>query len=264
MRFRHVWTLVMAFALAAVWSGSAQAQSNNATRTFQLQPGGKATIEFESFCIDYGKKFPTTVGLPPTNVAEPTVVGALNNALTKGYTSSQPKEVQYAIWKARGAQGSPAVGAAGAEIAQNLTPPTAPTGATSVTDAIKNNQVKATAGTWAGIGEKLTINGVQDNFQGRGQLQIENTSGQTLTLYMPIGTVFPAPSAEFQSMAGYLTNVTVNNPQQTQQAQQSDQQALPTTGIADLNATQFLLLSLIGINIAAIGIMLQGRARVRR
>ncbi len=264
MRFRHVWTLVMAFALAAIWSGSAQAQSNNATRTFQLQPGGTATVDFESFCIDYGKKFPSSIGLPPTNVADPTVVGALNNALTKGYTASQPKEVQFAIWKARGAQGSPQPGAAGNEIAQNLTQPTAPTGATSLIDAITNNQVKATAGTWAGVGEKLTINGVQDNFQGRGQLTIENTSGQPLTLYMPIGTVFPAPSAEFQSMAGYMTNVAVNNPQQTQQAQQADQQALPTTGIGSLSATQFLLFSLIGLNIAAIGVLLQGRARAQR
>src|SRR4028119_1834126 len=115
MRFRHAWTLVMVFALTAVWAGSAQAQSNNATRTFQLQPGGKATVEFESFCIDYGKKFPTSVGLPPTNVPDPAVVGAINNALAKGYTSSQPREVQFAIWKARGAQGSPQPGAVGTE-----------------------------------------------------------------------------------------------------------------------------------------------------
>lgn len=258
MRVRHLWMAVMVMALAALWSGSARAQNVSANQAFTLAPGGQVTIDFESFCIDYGKKFPDQVGLPPSGVADPAVVGVLNNALAKGYTSSNPKEVQFAIWKARGATDAPQPGNVGNEIAQNLNQPAAPQGATSVIDAIKNNQVKATAGSWQGIGEKLTINNFADNFQGRGQITLENTSGQSLTLYMPIGTVFPAPSAEFQSMAGYATNVAVNNPQSTQQ------QTMPETGISDLNATQLLLMGLIGLNIAAIGVLLQGRVRTQR
>ena len=243
-----------ALLLALIGGSAAQAQSNVANQSFTLAPGGKATVDFESFCIDYGKKFPDQVGLPPTNVADPAVTGALNNALAKGYTASNPKEVQYALWKARGATGAPQPTSVGNEIAQNLQQPAAPAGATSIIDAIKSNQVKATAGSWQGIGEKLTINNFQDNFQGRGQLTVENTSGQSLTLYMPIGTVFPAPSAEFQSMAGYATNVAVQNPQQT----------MPDTGILDGDGEQLLLYALLALNLAAIGILFQGRARTQR
>lgn len=280
MRIRHIWMALPALLLALSMAGAAKAQTANPSQTFKLAAGGTATVEFESFCIDYGKKFPSQVGLPPTNVADPTVTGALSNALAKGYTSSNPKEVQFAIWKARGATGAPQPGAVGTEIAQNLTPPTTPAGATSIIDALASNQVKATAGSWQGVGEKLTIGSTQDNFQGRGQLTVENVSGAELTLYMPIGTVFPAPSAEFQSMAGYLVSVQTTAPAQASTAPQSSaaaqastapqasaaaaaQQAMPNTGIFD-NGTQNLIILLMALDVAAIGILLQGRARTQR
>ncbi|HEX6290719.1 MAG TPA: hypothetical protein VFZ66_16130 [Herpetosiphonaceae bacterium] len=231
MRVRLAWVALLALLSMVAWGSTASAQNTNANQTFTLVPGGKATIDFQSFCIDYGKKFPEQVGLPPTNVADPTVVGALNNALAKGYTGSSAREVQLAIWKARGATDAPQPGNVGNEIAQNLQQPAAPQGATSVIDALKNNQIKMTAGSWQGIGEKLKIGATDDFYQGQGQIQVENTSSQELTLYMPVGTVFPAPSAEFQSMAGYATNVSVNNPAPTQAAQQA--QTLPDTGLTD-------------------------------
>lgn len=218
--------------------------------TFKLEPGGKATITFESFCIDYGKKFPTAVGLPPTAVADSKVVGAINYALSKDYTTSAPKEVQFAIWQARGAQGSPATGAQGNEVTQNANMTmTAPAGATSVIDALKQNKIKATAGTWNGIGEKITISNETTNFQGKGELTIENTSQAALTLYMQNGTVFPAPSAEFQSMAGYATNVQVQNPQ-----------GLPVTGVTVLSPVQMLVFALLALNVLALGYVVRRRS----
>ncbi len=182
------------------------------------------------------------------------MAGAVNYAWSKGYTASQPKEVQFAIWQARGATGAPAPGATGQEITANAgTQPAAPSGATSLIDAINNNQVRVTAGSWQGIGEKLTINNFEDNFQGRGELRIENTSNQALTLYMPVGTVFPAPSAEFQSMAGYATNVEVENAN-------AQQQTMPETGASDLTVGQTATLVLLGLNIVALGFVLRKRA----
>lgn len=257
MRLRVIGGLVLALALSLTWNGAASAQNNNANRAFTLAPGGKATIDFESFCIDYGKKFPDQIGLPPTNVADPAVVGVLNNALTQGVTGNNAKEVQFAIWQARGAQGSPAPGNVGAGLAQNPQQPAAPQGATSVIDALKNNQIKATAGSWQGVGDKLTINNFDDFYKGAGQIQVENTSGQELTLYMPIGTVFPAPSAEFQSMAGYATNVAVNNP-----APQPQTQSLPDTGLADsVPWLAQIVLVLLALDLAAIGVLLKRRVR---
>ena len=251
MRVRMAWIAIFAILATFAWSGSAAAQNTPANQAFTLAPGGKATIDFESFCIDYGKKFPEQVGLPPSNVADPAVVGALNNALTKGYTGNNAREVQLAIWKARGATAAPQPGNVGNEIAQNLQQPAAPQGATSVIDAIKSNQIKLTAGSWGGIGEKLAINGTEDFYQGRGQLTVENTSSQQLNLYMPIGTVFPAPTPEFQSMAGYATNVSVNNPAPVQS------QALPETGFADQVADNMWFLVLYGIGVVMAGIFIR-------
>lgn len=256
MRLRVAGMIVLALVGAVSWGGVAAAQNNNATKSFTLAPGGKATIDFESFCIDYGKKFPDQVGLPPTNVADPAVVGVLNGGVSQGLTGSNAKEVQFAIWQARGAQGAPAPGDVGKQLAQNPPQPAAPQGATSVIDALKNNQIKATAGSWQGVGDKLTINNFDDFYKGAGQLQIENTSGQELTLYMPIGTVFPAPSAEFQSMAGYATNVSVTNP-----APQT--QSLPDTGLADgLRWYEALVVALIALDLFAVGTLLKRRVQL--
>lgn len=243
--------VVLALALVSGWSGAAQAapQAIRGQDTFRLEAGGKATIIFESFCIDYGLKFPTAVGLPPTQVAQANVAGALNYALSKDYTTSAPKEVQFALWQARGAQGSPAVGAQGTEIGQNTTTlATPPAGATSLLDALRDNRVKATAGSWNGIGEQVSIGSLTTYFQGRGQLQIENSSGQALTLYMPIGTVFPAPAAEFQNMVGYATDIQVTNP------------TLPTTGFADTSWGLLALILPIGLLVIAMGYVTTRRA----
>jgi hypothetical protein len=269
MRVRLVWLMLLPLFAALFWAMPAAAQNTTANQAFTLVPGGKATVDFESFCIDYGKRFPNEVGLPPSNVADPAVVGALNNALAKGYTGNNAREVQLAIWKARGATGAPQPGNVGNEIAQNLQQPAAPQGATSLIDAIKNNQVRLTAGAWNGIGEKITVGTTQDFYQGRGQIQVENTSGRELTLYMPIGTVFPAPSAEFQSMAGYATNVSVNNPTRTaaeQQAQnqaqnqaqtQAQQQTLPQTGLFDQALDQIWLLAAYALFVVLSGIFIR-------
>lgn len=242
---------LIALVLMGSWYGRVDAAPAmvRGQEAFELTPGGSATITFESFCLDYGKKFPTAVGLPPTQVAEANVVGALNYALGKDYTTSAPKEVQFAVWNLRSAQGSPAVGAQGDEVVKNTsTAPSAPAGATSVIDALRDNRIRATAGTWAGVGEQITIGAETTNFQGRGELKIENSSQDTLTLYMPTGTIFPAPSAEFQSMAGYAVDVVVNNPQQ-----------LPNTGVEDVLGLRNAMLALFALAGLALGITMRRR-----
>jgi hypothetical protein len=242
MRLRYILTVVLAAGL--LFGGVARAQDNGDPQAFTLAPGGRATITFESFCIDYGQRFPDEIGLPPTELAPPPVRGALSYALAQGYTAAEPREVQFAIWQAQGASGSPQPGAIGREIAQAARVPTTPEGATSLIDALAAGDATATAGSWQGIGEQLTINNFDDHFQGRGELVIENTSDRELTLYMPVGTLFPAPSDEYQNMAGYATEIDVQNPQQT----------MPDTGFSRMfNSTQLLILGLLALDITAIG-----------
>jgi len=106
------------------------------------------------------------------------------------------------------------------------TAPANPQG-TSLVDAAKAGQVKLTIDSWQPVGNKVPIGAATDNFYGRGHLTIENSSQQALTLYMPVGTLFPPATAGEQTMAGYATNVEVSNPQQ--QAPQE----LPRTGAGD-------------------------------
>ncbi len=177
--------LMMVFGLAT--PGYAQSPSD----AFTLQPGGSATISFESFCLDYGLQFPSSVGLPQASTVDPSVVSALNYAISRGYTASQTEEAQLAIWTARGAPGVPSLEAAGQDITANLgAAPVVPAGATSIVDAIANNQVAATLLSFGSTGKRLSF--IDDSFQGQGELKIDNTSGSALTLYMPIGTYFPA------------------------------------------------------------------------
>jgi len=56
-----------------------------------------------------------------------------------------------------------------------------------------------------------------DNFYGRGQLTVTNTSTQELTLFMPVGTLFPSVNPAQQTMAGYATDIQVSNSQQAPQ-----------------------------------------------
>jgi|GEM_PF-3278066 len=252
MRRLEYWGTTVLLIITVVTWGAVAAQDDPSKASFTLEPGGTATIEFESFCLDYGKQFPNEIGLPLSDTAGEAVKGVLNYAVTQGYASSDPKEAQFAIWDARGAVGAPQTGTIGSEILQNANPSTIPDGAISVIDALNNQQLTATTGSWGGVGEQLRIGDQDQYFKGKGELILANTTQQQLTLYMPLGTVFAAANADFQSMAGYATNISVDNPDQV----------LPTTGIiSDMSRYELLLMVLLALDIGAIGLLIQHRAR---
>lgn len=121
-------------------------------------------------------------------------------------------DAQYAIWQLRGATNSPAGGAqAKAVVDAATTPPANPEG-TSIIDAAEANQVRLTVTSWQPIGQKVPLGAASDNFYGQGTLNVENTSNQKLTLFMPIATLFPPAATGSQTMAGYSTNVQVTIP----------------------------------------------------
>jgi hypothetical protein len=239
MRIVRLMGVVALVALAlSIGGGAALAQTSQA-QTFTLQPGGRATVTYEAYCTDFGQKFPTTLQAPNA-MAEDKVRGALAYIQQNNLSAdeNQALEAQYGIWQLRGATGSPAGGdVAKAVVNAGNTAPATPQG-TSVLDAVKSGQVKLTLGTWAPIGQPVAIGSATDNFYGRGELTIENTSQQALTLYMPVGTLFPPATAGEQTMAAYATNVQVTNPQPTPQPTQAtaggqQPQSLPNTADGD-------------------------------
>lgn len=214
--------LAVALVTVFVGAGVAGAQAETAaTKTFTLQPGGKATVSYEAFCLDFGKKFPGSVNAP-NGVADAKIQNALYYALTKGYQSSEALDLQYAIWELTEAQSVPQSGPVAAEIKAATAAAPALAG-TSVLDAVRDNKLKLTMNSWSPIGDKVDLGLLTDNFYGQGQLTLENTSQEALTLAMPVGTVFQTPDAESQNMVGYATEVQVNNPASS----------LPETGLFD-------------------------------
>ena len=247
MLMRRIILAVCAVGLLGLLQPQASlAQSTPAN--FTLRPNGTATIAFEAFCTNFGQKFPQSIETPIT-VASAPVRGALayiqNNGLGANPTSAL--EAQYAIWQLTGATGSPAGSdQAKAVVANANTAPTTPQG-TSLLDAISNKQVTFKIAAWQPVGDPVQIGSAQDHFYGRGQLTITNTSGQDLTLYMPVGTLFPPTTAGDQTMAAYATNVQVNNPQ----LQQAPTQLPNTSGGVSHN---LLLVFAFGLLAASFGV----------
>lgn len=195
-------------------SGSV-ASAQTAPPTFTLQPGGKATILFEAFCTEFGDKFPAAITLP-NSVGPDGLRAALSYAENKGLTRTQQSalQVQYALWQVLGQTNAPKGDATTQDVIANGTTVPPNPQATSLLDAAKANQVKLTLNSWQPIGGKAQITATaSDNFYGRGQVTVENTSQQALTLYMPVATIFPASQQNEQDMAAYATNIQVSNPQ---------------------------------------------------
>jgi hypothetical protein len=206
--------LVLLAILFALVPSDGRAQ--NAGDAFTLQPGEIATIAFESFCMDYGKAFPSSVGMPQSVVPDPAVRGALAFSLSNGYALVKPREVQFALWNIRGAVDSPELVFPGQDIVANVyTEPSAPAGATSVLDAMNDGRLRGSLGSFQGIGERLLILGYDDYYKGRGELVVENVSSESMSLYFPVGTLFPAPGPEYQNMVAYAAGLQVTNLQPT-------------------------------------------------
>jgi LPXTG-motif cell wall-anchored protein len=210
-----------------------QAQS---TSTFTLQPGGTATVTFEAFCTEFGQVFAAGVELP-SGLAPDAGRAALAYGVSQGYNTdgAQALELQFALWQALGTTTSPKGGTVAQDVLTNgKAVPANPQG-TSVLDAVTGGDVTVKLDSWAPIGPKVQITATaSDNFYGRGQLTIQNTSQRALTLYMPVGTLFPSTNPAQQTMAGYATDVQVTNP------------TLPATGGDNANGLLALVVALIG------------------
>ena len=243
---RGVVSVLMAVGVLMTLVGSAFAQAK-APANFTLRPGGVATITFEAYCTEFGKFFPQSI-LTPTGIAPDKIRAALAYIQQQGLTADTDKalEANDAIWQLAGATRAPAGGTTTQDVLKNgTTPPTDPTG-TSILDAASANQVKLTVASWQ-PGPKAQILSATDSFYGRGTLTVENVSQQELTLYMPVGTLFPGSEARLQVMGGYQTDVQARNPQ------------LPNTGASE--SVPVLLIAMLALSLIAAGSLISRRTR---
>lgn len=223
--------VVLALLIGAFGLSSVQAQSS---KSFTLAPGGVATITFEAYCSQFGKFFPAAGVVVPTGIADAKLRSGLAYIQANGLSAAPATalEAQFGLWQVAGAQRVPAGGDTTKAVvaAAAAAPPADPQGV-SVIDAAKANQVKLAITSWTPIGDKVQILSATDNFYARGTMTVENVSQETLTLFLPVGTIFPATEARFQTMAGYQTDVQAPR--------------LPTTGAAEeLPASLLVLVAL--------------------
>ncbi|MBC8076557.1 MAG: hypothetical protein H7Y32_10820, partial [Chloroflexales bacterium] len=192
--FRLMGALIVA-ALLVAGVRVTQAQGTSAS-SFTLPAGGTATISFTAFCTNFGQKFPAAIQAPnalaPNNVRAALAYIQAQNLYSD---PAQALEAQYAIWQLVGATGSPTGGATAQQVVQNATTAPANPQGTSLLDAVTANQVAVTLASWAPIGQPVAIGTTTDNFYGQGTVTVKNNTQQPLTLFMPVGTLFPPGTA---------------------------------------------------------------------
>jgi hypothetical protein len=182
--------------------------------TFTLQPTGKATITFYAFCTEFGDLYPNQI-VAPYDRGTPQVQAALQYIADNGLVrdTNRALQGQFAIWLLLNQPG-PSGDALTQQVvsfaqSNQVTDPQA----RSILDASRDKQVRLSLRRWEPASDKVQITATaRDHFYGRGQLVVENISQQPLTLYMPIGTLFHPTVQSHQTMAGFLSDVTVSNP----------------------------------------------------
>jgi hypothetical protein len=210
---RTTWPLLLIATLVAALAGLTPA-SAQPSQTFTLKPTGSATITFIAFCTEFGDKYPDQLQLP-SELAKPEVRSALQYIADNGLARDTTRALQgqYAIWNLLG-QSAPTGGAIAQQVVTygRATPVSDPQG-TSLLDAAKAGQVRLTLQSWNPASAEVQItNTARDYFFGRGRLLVENVSDQPLTLYMPVGTLFHPTVQSHQTMAAYLAEVAVIDP----------------------------------------------------
>jgi hypothetical protein len=164
-----------------------------------IAAGQSATLQVRGFCLDFGKLFPSQSNAP-TGLAPDQARAALNYAVSKGYDTSDPRQVQEAIWFLVSGEWHRDDHALGQEIvdaAKNGNMPATP-GGTSLIDALQANNLIATITFTPGGG--LTGS---DAFYGDGTLTITNNGTQDAQVYLPFGSIFPPANSAEQRLIGY-------------------------------------------------------------
>jgi hypothetical protein len=174
----------------------------------QIGPNAAVEIPIYGFCLNYGLPFPGAA-LDPGELAPDQVRQAIAYGVEQGYVTTDPWEVQLAVWNfIEGAKVNEEHGAVADEIIAFVEAgPALPEGnspAVLLPDAIEQGLVTATLDDFANVSPQGF------SFIGSGTLALTNLTDQALDVLIPYGTraveidqtgnqdmgVFPQPDAE--------------------------------------------------------------------
>lgn len=243
--------MIALLAIVVVLLSSPASTRAQGAGTFRLGPGGSAEITFVAYCTEFGKFFPQQIQGPDGALATDPVRGALAYIAANNISADPDAalEANFAIWQLAGFSRATGGGTVTQEVKDNSgTVPASPAGAVSILDAASDGRVTVSVSEWAPIGDKVQILNATDNFYGRGVLQVQNSSTETLTLYMPTGTIFPGSETRFQRMGGYAEQVNVVDAR------------LPSTGAAE--STPAAAIALVALALVGTGYLLRRRGAI--
>ncbi len=162
-----------------------------ATTPVNSTNGATAGGTINVFCLNFQKTFPTGQTIKAQGLANAQVRGVLAYALNKGYITTQPYQVQLAIYALQDNLPFHDFRNEGTQIAQ---------------------EIMANAGAVPSTGDgnvlsSLTITNIKpasaDQFYGSGEIQ-----GSTIPQNLPVGFLLPASAANFQNLVAVVVPAT--------------------------------------------------------
>jgi hypothetical protein len=142
------------------------------------------------FCLDFGKQFPTGQTITAKGLANDKIRAGLTYAISKGYITSQPYQVQMAVWQLQDGQPFHDLKNAGTTIAQEIVT-NAGTAAAPQADA---SQVS-----------NLTLTNVQETSP-QSAYGTATVQGTINSQGLPVGFLLPASGSNFQNLVGVVSS----------------------------------------------------------
>jgi len=153
-----------------------------------VAPASGSTINV--FCLDFGKQFPTGQTITAQGLANDKIRAGLTYAISKGYVTSQPYQVQMAVWQLQDGQPFHDLKNSGTTIAQEI-----------VTNA---GSATAPQGDASQVGN-LTLTNIQETSP-QSAYGTATVQGNLNTQGLPVGFLLPASGSNFQSLVGVVAS----------------------------------------------------------
>ena len=227
-----------------VTTGAAAAADTPVT----VEPGATVRIPIRLWCLDFGKPFPTAIAGPVSRPPDAAFL-ALQAALARGATESDPYQTQLAIWRAADGTFHDVAGT-GHILAQEiysdslkLTVSPVPTNTLEL--AVSQGSVKVTFENFKPISD--TVHSELMPYTGTADLVILNTSNESVTFIPVDGMVFdPASDTSEQTLISHLDVPTAPT-------------TLPVTGAATRQDAGLpsLLLLVVGASLLRFGVWIR-------
>lgn len=175
-----------------------------------IAPGDTVRIPIRLWCLDFDKPFPTAITGPVTRPSDAALL-ALQAAIARGATESDPYQTQLAIWRATDGTFHDIAGI-GHDLAEqiyndSLKLSVSPAPTNTLEMAVSQGSVKVTFENFKPISD--TAHPQLAPYSGTVDLVIQNTSSQSVTFVPLDGMIFnPASDTNEQTLISHLKQPT--------------------------------------------------------